>query len=159
MNLYDINESLLSVIDNMEECEDKALFQQAINDLEILQAEKIDNTVKYIRNLEAEENAISEEVKRLQDKKKIISNKKERIKAYLYDFTSLTEGQKVKGGIFTLSLRNNAPNVKINDIEHIPNEYIKIEKVVDKNLLKTALKNGEIIEGATLETSTSLMIK
>lgn len=49
--------------------------------------------------------------------------------------------------------------VEIIDEAKIPNIYIKVKTEVDKKALREDLKNGVIIEGATLKENKSLQIR
>lgn len=65
---------------------------------------------------------------------------------------------KVEIGMHKLSFRT-SQQVEIIDEAKIPNIYIKVKTEVDKKALREDLKNGVIIEGATLKENKSLQIR
>lgn len=164
MTLYELNQNfsnLMEVLENTEEESIKELIKNSLEQLQLQTSEKIENIIKYIKNLEAEAKALEEEGKRLAAKKKVTDNKINNLKAYLKDFTSLQNSKKYSAGIFKLSVRKNAASVIVEDINYIPDNFITTEvvKKVNKKELAAALKNGEIIKGVKLENSESILIK
>ena len=164
MNLYELNlafNNLLEVLENTEDEITKDLVTNSLNEIKMQTTEKIENIIKYIKNLESETAAIETEVKRLQQRKKATENKINRLKEYLKDFTSTTENKKYNTGLFTLSLRKNTPSVNVVDLKAIPNTFIKKEVVetVDKAAIKKAIKDGQEVAGIELIQSESILIK
>lgn len=164
MNLYELNvamTNLLDAMDQMENTEDKILIKNSIDQLQMQTTEKIENLIKYIKNLEAEAKALTEEAKRLTDRKKATENKIDRLKDYLKDFTSNLEGKKYNTGIFNLSIRKNPVSVNVVDLKAIPRKFITVETVekINKKDIAAAFKNGEEVPGAELIKSESLNIK
>ena len=164
MNLYELNlafNNLLEVLENTEDEITKDLVTNSLNEIKMQTTEKIENIIKYIKNLESETVAIETEVKRLQQRKKATENKINRLKEYLKDFTSTTENKKYNTGLFTLSVRKNAPSVNVVDLKAIPNTFIKKEVVetVDKAAIKKAIKDGQEVSGVELIQSESILIK
>ena len=164
MNLYELNQNfqnLLEVMENTTDSEIKALIQDSLDQLQLQTNEKIENIIKYIKNLEYEAAALETEAKRLQDRKAKTLKKVDNLKGYLKDFTSSLDSKKYNAGIFKVSIRRNSPSLEITDIQAIPTEYIQyIEDVkVDKQRIKEAIKNGEKIAGVQLIESESILIK
>ena len=164
MNLYELNlafNNLLEVLENTEDEITKDLVANSLNEIKMQTTEKIENIIKYIKNLESETVAIETEVKRLQQRKKATENKINRLKEYLKDFTSTTENKKYNTGLFKLSVRKNAPSVNVVDLKAIPNTFIKKEVVetVDKAAIKKAIKDGQEVAGIELIQSESILIK
>lgn len=164
MTIYELNQSfsnLMEVLENTEDQVTKDLVKDSLEQLQLQTTEKVENIIKYIKNLESEAKALDEESKRLAERKKTTLKKVDNLKQYLKDFTGSLEGKKYNAGIFKLSIRKNAPSVNVVDIKAIPKNFIKTEVVetVDKMEIKKALKNGEIIEGVELISSESISIK
>ena len=164
MNLYQLHEgylNLVEVLENAGEDENlRELVTNSLNEIEDNIKDKADNVVRFIRNLESEANAIKEEEKRLAEMRKKREKQVENLKQYLFDFTKVADGQKIKGSIFTVSIKKNPASVVIDDLEAIPEEYKRVKTVVEANktLLKKVLKEYEVA-GAHLEQKESLNIK
>lgn len=164
MNLYQLHEGYLNLVEVLENAgEDdnlRELVTNSLNEIEDSIKDKADNVVRFIRNLESEVNAIKEEEKRLVEMKKKREKQVENLKQYLFDFTKVADGQKIKGSIFTVSIKKNPASVVVDDLEVIPEEYKRVKTIVeaDKTLLKKALKDGEVA-GVHLEQKESLNIK
>lgn len=164
MNLYQLHEgylNLVEVLENAGEDENlRELVTNSLNEIEDNIKDKADNVVRFIRNLESEANAIKEEEKRLAEMRKKREKQVENLKQYLFDFTKVADGQKIKGSIFTVSIKKNPASVVVDDLEAIPEEYKRVKTVIeaDKTLLKKVLKDGEVA-GVHLEQKESLNIK
>ena len=162
-NLYELNQNynnLLEVLETADNDSLKEMIDIALNSVEEDIKTKVDNTARVLKNFDAEIEALKNEEKALATKRKAIENQKARLQTYLFDFTRATEGKKLKGSIFELSVKKNPPSVVIEDDKHIPVEFITEEVVikVDKTALKKYLKDNAV-EGCKLEQGESLKIK
>ena len=164
MNLYELNQNFNNLIEVLENTEDeniKELIKKSMDQLTLETNEKIENIIKYIKNLEAEAEALEKESKRLNDRKIKTLKKVDNLKGYLKDFTSSLESKKYNTGIFNISIRKNAAAIIIENDFLVPDEFCKTEIIrkVDKIALKERLKAGEVIEGVKLQQSESIIIK
>ena len=164
MNLYELNQNFNNLIEVLENTEDenlKELIKNSMDQLALETNEKIENIIKYIKNLEATATALETEVKRLNDRKIRTLKKVENLKNYLKDFTNTLDSKKYNTGIFNISIRKNAAAIIIENEFLVPSEYVKTEIIrkVDKIALKEKLKAGEVIEGVKLQQSESIIIK
>ena len=162
-NLYELNQNynnLLEVLETADNDSLKEMIDIALNSVEEDIKTKVDNTVRVLKIFDADIAALKNEEKALATKRKAIENQKARLQTYLFDFTRATEGKKLKGSIFELSVKKNPPSVVIEDDKHIPVEFITEEVVikVDKTALKKYLKDNAV-EGCKLEQGESLKIK
>ena len=149
------------MLENTEDENIKELIKKSIDQLTLETNEKIENIIKYIKNLEAEAEALEKESKRLNDRKVRTLKKVDNLKGYLKDFTSSLESKKYHTGIFNISIRKNAAAVVVENEFLVPDEFCKTEIIrkVDKIALKEKLKSGEVIEGVKLQRSESIIIK
>ena len=164
MNLYELNQNfnnLVSVLENTEDENIKELIKNSMDQLALETNEKIENIIKYIKNLEAEAEALEKESKRLNDRKIRTLKKVDNLKNYLKDFTNTLDNKKYHTGIFNISIRKNAASVVIDNEFLVPDEFCKTEVIrkVDKVALKEKLKAGEVIEGVKLQQTESIIIK
>ena len=163
--------NLYGLVGNLKEFEYH--YNQAETDEELLEAEKylidaeielsdkVENIAKFIKNLEAERDVFKKESDRLASKSKSFANKADSLKRYLQDSLEAAGVDKVKGNLFTVSLRNNPFSLDLSSEEHIPMEFKRTpEPVVNKReLLKHIKETGETFEGVGLKRTRSLIIK
>lgn len=163
MKLYELSQNfrnLQQVLENAGEDENlKELVINSMKELECDLSTKVENIVRLIKNLQAEVEALKAEEKRLAKERKIRENKIENLQGYLFDTINELEKKEVKGGIFTVSIKKNPPKTVVEELNAIPKQFIVNTPSVDKKMLKEALKNGEIIEGAKLVQEESLKIR
>ena len=164
MNLYELNQNFNNLIEVLENTEDeniKELIKKSMDQLTLETNDKIENIIKYIKNLEATATALETEVKRLNDRKVKTLKKVDNLKNYLKDFTNTLDSKKYNTGIFNISIRKNAASVIVDNEFLVPDEFCKTEVIrkVDKAALKEKLKAGEVIEGVKLQQTESIIIK
>ncbi|WP_099809902.1 siphovirus Gp157 family protein [Streptococcus suis] len=120
--------------------------------------EKVENTVKVIKNKEADVDQLKEEIDRLTKRKKSIENDITRLKTGLQGAFEITGHEKVKTLLFTVSLANNQPSVVV-DEDLLPKKYFIQTLKPDKTAIKELLKAGKKVNGAVLQESRSLRIR
>lgn len=120
--------------------------------------EKVENTVKVIKNKEAEKKQLKEEIDRLTARYKSIDNDITRLKTGLQGAFEITGHEKVKTLLFTVSLANNQPSVVV-DEDLLPKKYFIQTLKPDKTAIKESLKAGKKVRGAVLQESRSLRIR
>lgn len=123
--------------------------------------EKGANIVSLIQNWQSDADAISAEIKRLQDMKKAVVNRQEKLKEYLRYNMVETGITKIEHPLFNISIRKAAQKVEVLDANLLPDEFVnvKVETKPDLNAIKKALKDGDV-DGARLTDGTpSLTIK
>lgn len=128
---------------------------------------KAENTAQYIKSLKAEADAIDAEVKRLQCRSKSRKNRIAWLKQYLMQCMDMMHLKKVDGVQARITLRNNAPSLKIvNELALIDelerthhDDLLKYQMPeVRKTELKRCIKAGITFENAALESSKSVII-
>ncbi|WP_421432690.1 siphovirus Gp157 family protein [Streptococcus suis] len=120
--------------------------------------EKVENTVKVIKNKEAEKKQLKEEIDRLTARYKSIDNDITRLKTGLQGAFEITGHDKIKTLLFTVSLANNQPSVVV-DEDLLPKKYFIQTLKPDKTAIKELLKAGKKVKGAVLQESRSLRIR
>lgn len=164
MNLYKIDAAIAETIESMfdsvnDDGEISAGTVEAFENLKIERAEKLDAIGAYLKNLTAEADAIGDEIKALQARKKVKENQIERLKNYVSDSLQNANESKFESSRVVFSFRK-SESVNILNLEFIPTEFLKpVEPEPDKTAIKKALKNGAIIWGAELVTKNNLQIK
>jgi uncharacterized small protein (DUF1192 family) len=168
MKTFDIMQEYCSLLELIEEAESNPEFNPETGEvipveeilkeeIERLQGEKVTKleNIEYLkRDNKSKIEALSEEIKRLQARKKSFENANSNL-AKLQDY--LLQGEKLKTDKFTFSYRKSKV-VNIVDEDLIPDEYKKIEYKVDKMKLKKILEK-EKIQGAELIEKKSLSVR
>ena len=130
-----------------------------LEQLQLDRKTKIDNIAVYVKNLEAEADAIKAEEKRLKERREAKERKAERLKNYIKTSMLLQGETKFESARVSMALRNSKAVVV--DESKLESVYFinKIVQSVDKKAIKAALEAGILVEGAMLEERKNLQIK
>lgn len=170
MNLYQINAEIEqlenAVEDGMlidEETGELMTIEQALDQLRMERTQKIENIALWCKNLASDVAALKAEEDNLGKRRKAAEAKQARLKAYLLGALTQPDGKVIPyhGTKAVVSVRNNAPAVKISDEALLPMEFKiqKIEIVPDKKSIAEVLKRGIEVPGAHFEATRSVIIK
>lgn len=162
MKIYEIPGALRNLLDRLDvdpdtgEVDGDALVAYA--EYQGQATEKLEGTACYVRELEAEAEAIKAEEERLAKRRKALENKSERLKAYMMPAIEVMGG-KVKGVMASLRI-SRTQAVYVFDLDALPDAFKHVKTTIapDKVALKKALKDGETIPGAALEERQSVVI-
>ena len=160
MNLYEIAGQYRAVLEMEPENDDELAAQ--MNALDELGGEltvKADNIVRYMRNLNAEAEALKAEETALYKKRKAVENKAERLKAYLAAQMTLCGLKELKAGLFKLRFQPTAPAISIIDVFAVPEKFHRVKIEIDKLAIRDALKNGEEVPGIEVQRGEALVIR
>lgn len=157
MTLFDIDKAIADFEFEVDEETGEILNPNALEELEMAREQKIENVGLYIKNLEAEADAVENQEKIFADRKKRIRKKIEGLKSFL---GYALDGQKFKTDKVEMSFRK-SESVHITDEYLIPDEYklFTVVKKPDKKVLKDALKKGKEIMGVELIEKQNIQIK
>lgn len=160
MNLYEIDQQYkeLQEIIQMNDGELPEDLEEQFDKVCEDRNTKITNIIRFMRNLQSDGNKIDEEVERLEKMSSAINNKFNRLRSYLASV--IGENNKWKSPEGVISWRK-ADSVKIVDETLIPPAFIVTKEVksVDKKLIKEAIKSGNNVPGAEIETNNHMQIK
>lgn len=147
MQLYELTEMYLNLKDmDIEEGDLNAALENIDDEIET----KAENIAKVLRDFDGDIEALKSEEERLAKKRKAIENRKKQLKEYLQNAMLVLDKRKFKTDLFSFNIQKNAPSLKILDESKIPEDYYKIEKKLNKNDLKEAVKNGLFEDAAEL---------
>ena len=178
MTLYEINNQLTILEEYMidpdtGELLDEDQFNAKFDEIQMALNDKIESSICFVKNLNAEVEAFKTEEKNLAQRRKIKENLAERIKnridAYIKAQYTDEEGNidtvelnkyKMETPKMKLSYRK-SESVNITNIDSVPKEYIKTktEVLADKTNIKKAIKAGRHINGAELVTNINMQVK
>ena len=164
LKLYEITNGFMKLLDE-KETEDLTEEEKNKIGMELTEAlqTKSTNIIGYYQEQNTILNSIDEQIKRLQEYKKITKNKIDRYKEYVKSNMEVLGIDKIQNELGTLQIAKSPISVEILDPELIPPEYK--EEVIEVKILKDKIKNnfkatGEVIDGVKIITdNTNLRIK
>ncbi|TQV82822.1 siphovirus Gp157 family protein [Aliikangiella coralliicola] len=164
MNLYKISKDYQDAFLAMADMDE--LDEEIINDtLSGIETEFNDKAIAvsgFFQNIEADIKAMKDAEKRIAARRKSKEKLVARMKDYLRENMEQCGIQKIECPEFRITLRKAMDVVTIDEIDDLPEDYVKtkIEKSADKTKLKADLKEGKSIPGAHLSKGKrSLLIK
>jgi hypothetical protein len=182
--LFDISSEFASLFDRLDDIQDMTfdedvtdpeklredLIQAWYDTLEGIESEfeiKAESVAQYIKGLKAEETAIKAEEDKLKKRRQQCEHRAECMTVYLKNCMEQMHVKKIETPKAKITIRNNAPALRIsNETDFIAmlqnsgrDELLKYEQPkICKTEIKKLIKSGEIFDGATLESSQSVVI-
>ena len=160
MTLYEIAQEMATLIDpETGEIRDFEAFEE----LQMAREEKIDNTAKWIIELEAEAKMVKERADELTKRAQATKKKAERLREFLQEYLA---GEKRKTADYTIGYRRTEA-VEITDedravawlMEHRDDALTYQQPKISKTAVKELLKAGEEVPGAELVERQSMSIR
>ena len=160
-SLYNLTNDYLALQEmaqNAETAEDMQALEDTISSIADAIEVKGENYAKLIKCLDADNEGIQKEIKRLQKAKKANDSLANRLKANMDESLKAVGSDKLKCGTFTFSYRK-TKSVEILDLDALPGDYKAIEYKPDKNAIKKAINDGEAVAGAALVEKNTLQLR
>ena len=161
LKLYEITNGFMD-LNEKEELSEEERQEIGMQLADALQT-KSNNIIAYYQDQNTLLNAIDEEIKRLQEYKKITKNKIDRYKEYVKTNMDLLGIEKIQTALGVISIAKSPISVEILDEQQIPDEYKEVVttiKVDKKKIADNFKETGEIIDGVNIITNnTNLRIK
>lgn len=157
MNLYELSQDLIA-LRNLEDADKDEVIS-------IIQSEIVNKgkgIIQVIKSLESDVEAIKNESDRLAKIKKVKENNLKKLREYTKLCMEQMELKKLETPIGNITIRKGVSTLKIDDESKLLDKYIEIVQTykVNKDLIKSDLKSGQVVEGAYMtEPGTTLMIK
>ena len=157
MTLFDINKAILEFDYEIDEETGEILNAEELDALELARNEKIEGVGLWIKNLQAEAEAVKKEKDAMADRQRRLEKKAESLKNYL---AWALQGEKFSTPRIAMSWRK-SESVLIPDEALLDDRFVNIQmiKKPDKKLIKDTLKAGLEVPGAELVTKQNLQIK
>ena len=153
MKLYQITNGLMEL--NLDEDisveEKEKLFLELSKELK----NKSANIIAYYENENALLDGVDSQIKRLQEYKKIITNRITRYKDYLKKNMEVLGMNKIETELGTISIAKCPISIDIVDENKIPSKYknvVQTIKIDKKSIIDDFKETGEIIEGIKINT-------
>ena len=156
--LFEIDKAIEAFFEENVDPETGELLNiEQLDELQLAREQKIENVGLYIKNLEAEADAVENQEKIFADRKKRIRKKIEGLKGFL---GYALDGKPFKTDRVVMSFRR-SESVHITDEYLIPDEYCEftVTRRPNKTNLKKALKDGKEIMGVELIEKNNVQIK
>ena len=173
MTLYDIDERLVTLLNDHFDIEDGVVCEteeelaKKIDEVSLDLDTKIENIGCYIKNLEADVEALKKEEDNLYNRRKSAERKIDSLKNYLNGYLTAcypNEDDKAKWRFRSpkvmLGFRKST-TVEVPDLDKLDKTFIKIktETSADKKAIKEAITNGQKVQGAFLKQNVNLSVK
>ncbi len=162
--LYELANNYQTTLDNLCDEETGEINEQELENLNALSADLKEKGIAiatYLRNIDADKEALDNECKRLSARKAQLARRIEWLNIYLKTNMEACAIQEISCPLFSIKLRKNNPSVNVLDEALIPAEYMrkKVTESVDKSQILSDLKNGVFIPGVELKQGTRLDIR
>lgn len=160
--LYTLTEQYIGLSHLIDEGElDAETLQATLDGLSGDLEAKAEGLLSYIGNIGSDVSAIDTEIKRLQARKKVMTNRQESLREYLRFNMVQGDIKKISCPLFTITLCNPIDVVDIDIVpEGLPDKYVMKTCKPLKGIIKADLKKGIEIDGCRLVPGKpGLMIK
>jgi hypothetical protein len=139
--------------------------EKALAELQLSEEEKLENTALFIKNITSDIQSLKAEEQALNQRRQAKERKAAWAKQYLTDFMQLAKRNKFESPRCALSFRSST-KLDIKN-EAALKEYAKVddsilrykEPEIDKKAVTKLLKDGLVLPGVELASSTNLQIK
>lgn len=148
MTLYELTEDYLRLIEMAETEDDPVAIYDTMESIKGNLEDKIDSYVAVCARLDADEEMVRAEVKRLTATLNTISNNKKHIKQRLMDSMIMMGIRKIKTALHTVSVVKNGgrPPILINDgltAEDLPDNLKRVTVAPDMDMLRVMVEQGD----------------
>ena len=156
--LQDLLESEEFDSETGEEINREEELEDLYNNLSVTFEQKLNDSHRYCLMLDGEADVLDKEIKRLQAKKKAITNNKDRLKSMMLNAIKTSNQDKIKTELYVFSVRKSEV-VNILDEEQICRKYMKATYKISLSEIKKDIKDGVDVAGAEIVKNESLNIK
>lgn len=159
MKLYELDRTIETIIENgffIDEETGEYFDEEALNQLQIDKAEKLENVLLMVKNYKAEAEAIKTEKDALAKRQAQAEKRAEWLLEYA---KSSLNGEDFKTARVAVAYRK-SEKVEIEEWAKLPDEYLTFKDPVPKKTeLKKALKSGTVIDGVKLVECRNMSVK
>lgn len=166
MTMFEINDSIRAVLDKMgREMETEGFVSdETLAEYEALSEakdDKMESIALYYKETQAEADAIKAEAKKLAERAEVAQKKADSLKGYLSRIMEIDEMEKFTTSRVKVSFRKSESVIVDDDLKNVDERFVitKTTYAADKASIKEAIKNGEDVKGAHLETKQNIQIK
>jgi hypothetical protein len=160
MKLYQISQDYLEALSLIEENDySDETIQDTLEGITGVFEDKAINVAAYIKNLEAECEAMKDYEKTMAERRKNIERKIEGLKKYLSHHMEVCNVKSIHSTELDIIKRKTPPAVQIVNEEALPEEYWVTTRMPDKHAIKEDLKRDILVPGVALTSEERIYIK
>lgn len=167
MNLYQIESNIKQLLEMYENQEiDSDSFNEALNNLQMMESDKIDSAISFVKSLKAETSAIKEEEKRLKERRQTKEKTIDNLMQYINDYMNRKNIKKFETARNVLSFRKTPKKVIIEDMaefykwaEYFHRDLLKEKIEPNLTAIKSYIESGNEIPCVELRSGQILSIK
>lgn len=162
--LYELAGAFAALAAQLEDCSTLEESQEILSQMDALNAEisvKGDAYARILQNLQADEDALDVEIKRLQARKAVAHNAAGRLKESMRRALEAAGARELATHIGKWKIALNPASVKVTDEARIPEAYwipqpAKLDK---KAILEAYRSDGELIPGTEIERTPGIRFR
>lgn len=128
--------------------DDQQVFEETLDSVTATLDVKMDDYAVVMDHMEAQEDLLDKEIKRLTARKKAIENNRKRMMNRLYDSMVATNRKTVATDHRTFRIKKNGGKLPLIIDGDVPDKYYKMIYEVDKDKIRLALETGNNLEFA-----------
>lgn len=156
MKLYEITEAYNCLLNTDL---DEELIKESLKIIDEEFNTKVENTVKVIKNAEADIKALRDEEQRLAKKRRSLQSRVDFLKTNIFNNMKIIDNKKIETPLFNVVIQKNPKKLVIKSEKSVPDEFTKINRVIDKAKLKDAIESGLNVDYAEIIQEEGLRIK
>ncbi len=159
MTLYNLSQEFNTLYEMANESEGDELIE-LYNELSESLANKLENSGKVLKQLQADSDMLKTEEARLKQRRQVVENNIDRLKELMLSAMNSSGEAKIKTQLFSFSIRA-SESIKITDESLLTDGYIRVKTIrePDKKAIKETLDKGIYVEGAEIVINESLQIR
>ena len=152
-SLYDLTNDYLTLMEYADSTDpdDEQVFLDTLEGLVGAIEAKADSCAVVISHMEAHEELLQKEIDRLTKAKNAISNNITRIKDNIQATMTVMDKKVIKTDLHTFRVQRNGGKQALDIYGDVPDNFQKIVYEPDKELIRKALEDGEVLDFAVLK--------
>jgi hypothetical protein len=165
LRCYELPEMFRATMDRAVDPDTGELTEAGIAEIRALTAAANHSTADlacYIRELEMEADAVKSALSAMADRASRLLTRASKWRGYLLETMDAIGSTSIKDARIAVTVKTNPPSVQVDEDVDLPLGYCRLipaRTEPDKNLLKAALKTGEVIPGVSLVATRRLAIQ
>lgn len=162
MKLYEIPGTIRAALERIEVDEETGEIINAA-DLDAVEAEaheKLESTALYVRELNAEADALKAEIERLTDRRRSLEKRSTFLKCLMLQGLDALGAPKLKTPMVTISIRTSrAVDLDADALDKLPESFVRVKREADKTAIKSAIEGGFDVPGAHIVENRSISMR
>ena len=158
-SLYEITDQFkeLAVLQETADEDLAVAIRDTMQGIEAEFNDKAKAVTHIILNLDSDVDALDREIARLQERKRLVTNRQREIKEYLRENMEAAGITKISCPLFTITCAKGRESVVVDDENALPDELMRVKTEItpDKTAIAAKIKAGEEVPGARLERGQS----